>query len=183
MSSVPGESLIRPFHHLGYVVDDLQVAAERFARRVGAGPFLLIEHVPLVDVTYRGAAGRYDHSTAFAQWGPVIVELSQVHEAHPSGLGDFLGARRAPAIGHVAWLVDDLEAESNRLEQSGLPLVHTGSSGPVAAHWHDGESLLGHPVEILRRCPEILGFYSAIGAAARDWDGADPLRPAPAPPS
>jgi hypothetical protein len=38
---------VRPFHHLGYVVDDLERSAERFARDTGAGPFLLIKHVPL----------------------------------------------------------------------------------------------------------------------------------------
>lgn len=170
-----------PFHHLGYVVEDLETAAERFARAAGAGPFLMIERVVLEDVTFDGAPAVYDHSTAFGQWGPVIVEISLIHEARPDGLGAFLGSTHPPAIGHVAWLTDDLEAESARLEQAGLPLRHTGSSGPVAAHWHDGADVVGHPVEVLRRCPEILGFYSAIADASRNWDGSRPLRPAPGP--
>lgn len=128
----------RPLHHLGYVVKDLERGAERFARTVGAGPFLRIEHVPLTDVTYRGGPGRYDHSTAFGQWGPVIVEISQVHDAEPAGLEAFMSAPALPAIGHVAWLVDDLDAESARLQAAGMPIVHTGRSGPVAANWHDG---------------------------------------------
>jgi catechol 2,3-dioxygenase-like lactoylglutathione lyase family enzyme len=173
---------VRPFHHLGYVVDDLERAAERLARDTGAGPFLMIEHVPLERVTYDDAPARYDHSTAFGQWGPVIIEISRIHDAEPAGLRDFFSASPPPAIGHVAWLVDDLKAESDRLQAAGLPLRHTGHSGPVSAHWHDGASVLGHPVEVLRRCPEILGFYTAIGDAARNWDGSRPLRPAPSPP-
>jgi catechol 2,3-dioxygenase-like lactoylglutathione lyase family enzyme len=173
---------VKGFHHLGYVVGDLEAAAERFARAAGAGPFLMIEHVPLSEVTFDGAPAAYDHSTAFGQWGPVIVEISVVHSASPDGLGAFLGSSRPPAIGHVAWLVDDLDAESARLEAGGLPLRHTGHSGPVSAHWHDGASVLGHAVEVLRRCPEILGFYAAIGNASRNWDGSRPLRPAPPPP-
>ncbi len=179
----PGDLLRRPVSHLGYAVDDLHTAAERFGRTMGAGPFLHIEHVPLTDVTFNGEPGRYDHSTAFGQWGPVIVEISQIHEAEPAGLREFFSDRRHPHIGHVGWLVDDLEAESSRLEQAGLPLVHTGNSGPVNARWHDGSSVVGHPVEVLRRCPEVLGFYDAITNAARDWDGSRPLRPAPGPPS
>jgi catechol 2,3-dioxygenase-like lactoylglutathione lyase family enzyme len=173
---------VRPLHHLGYVVEDLPRAAQRFARDTGAGPFLMIEHVALEGTTYDGASAHYDHSTAFGQWGPVIVEISQIHDAQPEGLRAFLGTARPPAIGHVAWLVDDLEAESARLQDAGLPLRHTGHSGPVSAHWHDGASVLGHPIEVLRRCPEILGFYTAIGDASRNWDGSRPLRPAPSPP-
>lgn len=175
--------LRRPFHHIGYVVDDIEAAATRLARTVGAGPFLFIPHVPLHEVTYRDEPGRYDHSTAFGQWGPVIVELSQIHEAEPDGLRQFFSAGRHPTIGHVGWLVDDLEGESTRLTEAGLPLVHTGRSGPVAANWHDGSAVVGHPVEVLRRVPESLGLYRAVAEAALAWDGRDPLRPAPGPPA
>jgi catechol 2,3-dioxygenase-like lactoylglutathione lyase family enzyme len=178
---VTAELLRRPFHHVGYVVDDLESAARGLAAATGAGPFLLIEHVPLAEATYRGAPARYDHSTAFAQWGPVIVEISQIHDAEPPGLRDFFTAGRHPAVGHIAWLVDDLDAESARLESAGLPLVHSGSSGPVRANWHDGSGVFGHPIEVHRSGPELLGFYAAIAAAARDWDGSRPLRAAPVP--
>jgi catechol 2,3-dioxygenase-like lactoylglutathione lyase family enzyme len=180
---VSGDVLRRPLHHVGYVVDDLEASAQRMSAATGAGPFLMLEHVPLADATYRGGPARYDHSTAFAQWGPVIVEISQIHAAEPAELQEFFTTRRPPAIGHVAWLVDDLEAESARLERAGLPLVHSGSSGSVRANWHDGGDLFGHPIEVHRRGVELLGFYETIAAAARDWDGSDPLRPAPPPPS
>jgi glyoxalase/bleomycin resistance protein/dioxygenase superfamily protein len=173
--------LRRPFHHLGYVVNDLEHAARKLAAATGAGPFLMIEHVPLTQTTYRGAPARYDHSTAFAQWGPIIVEISQIHEAEPAGLRDFFSARGHPAVGHIAWLVDDLDAESARLVKDGLALVHSGSAGPVRANWHDGSDVFGHPIEVHRSGPELLGFYKAIAAAARNWDGGRPLRPAPVP--
>jgi Glyoxalase/Bleomycin resistance protein/Dioxygenase superfamily len=172
-----------PFHHLGYVVSDLELAAGRLAAAVGAGPFLHIGHVALTDATYRGGRAHYDHSTAFGQWGPTILEISRIHVAEPPGLRDFFSSAPPPAIGHVAWLTDDLEAESAELERQGLALVHSGASGPVQAHWHDGGPLFGHPVEVLRRCPEILGFYEAIGAASRNWDGSRPLRESPPPPA
>ena len=183
MSPPTPASLQPPFHHLGYVIDDLESAAARLAETVGAGPFLHVGHVVLDAATYRGERAEYDHETAFGQWGPTIVEISRIHSAEPPGLRDFLSSVPPPAIGHVAWLVDDLEAESATLEGRGLALVHTGSSGPVSAHWHDGGPLFGHPVEVLRRCPEILGFYDAIGAASRNWDGSRPLRDAPGPPT
>jgi catechol 2,3-dioxygenase-like lactoylglutathione lyase family enzyme len=174
--------LRRPFHHVGYVVDDLEAAAARLSAATGAGPFLAIEHVPLTEATFRGEPCHYDHSTAFAQWGPIIVEISQIHAAEPLGLRDFMAAGRHPAVGHVAWLVDDLDAESARLSAAGMPVVHTGSSGPVRANWHDGGPVFGHAIEVHRSGPELLGFYELIAGEARGWDGSRPLRPAPAPP-
>lgn len=179
--SATAELLRRPFHHLGYVVDDLEQAASRLASTTGAGPFLMIEHVPLSEVTYRGAPACYDHSTAFAGWGPAIVEISQIHAAEPAGLRDFFTTGRHPALGHVAWLVEDLDAESARLSAAGMPVVHSGGSGPVRANWHDGGAVFGHPIEVHQSGPQLLGFYEVITAAARNWDGSRPLRPAPAP--
>jgi catechol 2,3-dioxygenase-like lactoylglutathione lyase family enzyme len=169
---------VRPFHHIGYVVPDIEDAAKRFAGTLGAGPFLAIGHVPLADATWRGEPAVYDHSTAFGMWGETLVELSQIHEAAPAGLDAFMGRAGAPHVGHAAWLVDDLDDETIRLERLGLELMHTGSAGPVRAHWFDGGTLFGHPIEVLRRCPENLSLYAAVREAATGWDGVGALRPA-----
>jgi catechol 2,3-dioxygenase-like lactoylglutathione lyase family enzyme len=169
-------SVLRPLHHLGYVVHDLPAAVERFSTTTGAGPFFAMEHLAFDEVTYAGAPAVYDHSSAFGRWGDVLVELTVVHDAQPAGLRDALTAPGG-GRGHVAWLADDLEAETARLTGAGLPCFHTGRSGPVSAAWFDGGPLLGHPVEVLQRCPEIMGFYAMVRAAAQDWDGTQPLRP------
>jgi catechol 2,3-dioxygenase-like lactoylglutathione lyase family enzyme len=169
---------VRPFHHIGYVVPDLADAAKRFAHTLGAGPFLSIGHVPLADATWCGEPAVYDHSTAFGMWGETLVELSQIHEAAPADFGAFMGRAGTPHIGHAAWLVDDLDEETTKLEQLGLQLVHTGSAGPVRAHWFDGRALFGHPIEVLRGCPENLALYASVRDAATGWDGIGALRPA-----
>lgn len=165
---------MRP-HHVGYVVDDIPRAVEWAVSVLGAGPFFLIEHVAFDEVTFHGEPAAYDHSSAFGQWGELKLELTVVHSAAPAGLADALGR---PGPGHVAWLAGDLEAETARLTAAGLPLVHTGRSGPVRAHWFDARATLGHHVEVLQRTPELLGFYERIRAAADGWVGADALRPA-----
>jgi hypothetical protein len=169
-------------HHVGYVVEDLRAGVERFARDFGAGPFFTMEHIPFDEATYDGGAAVYDHSSGFGAWGPILVELTQVHDAQPAGLRDALTAP-GRGIGHVAWLADDLEVETDRLTAAGLRPFHTGRTGPVSAVWFDGGDAFGHPVEVLRRGPEVLGFYDVVRSAAEDWDGNDPFRQAPAPPS
>jgi catechol 2,3-dioxygenase-like lactoylglutathione lyase family enzyme len=162
-------------HHIGYVVEDLRAGVERFARDFGAGPFLALEHIELEEVTYDGAPATYDHSSAFAAWGAILVELTQVHAAEPAGLRDALTAPGA-GVGHVAWLADDLDAEVARLEAAGLEPFHSGRGGPARAVWFRGGRVFGHPVEVLQRRDEILGFYATVRAAADGWDGADPYR-------
>jgi hypothetical protein len=154
---------------------------ERFARAHGAGPFFAMEHIPFDQVSYEGGPARYDHSSAFGRWGPMIVELSQVHDAQPDGLRRRLVAPGG-GVGHVGWLADSLERETARLEGLGLTAFHAGRSGPASAVWFDGSPLLGHPVEVLQRRDELLRFYELVRTAGEGWDGADPYRPMTGPP-
>jgi len=168
-------------HHIGYVVDDLRTGVERFGAAFGAGPFFGMEHIAFDEVTFRGEPAVYDHSSAFGQWGPIIVELTQVHDAQPAGLRRSLISPGA-GVGHVAWLADSLEDEISRLGAAGLVPFHTGRTGPASAVWFDGRPVFGHPVEVLRRSEELLRFYAMVHEASVRWDGTDPLRIMTGPP-
>ena len=148
-----------PIHHVGYVVEDLPAAIERFQTQFGAGPFVVMEHLEFDVVTYRGEPAAYDHSSSCGKWGSILVELTQVHDAQPDGLRAALSRR---GIGHVAWLADDLAAETRRLEAAGPTAFHTGRTGPASAVWFDGGELLGHNIEVLQVRDEILGFYEQV---------------------
>jgi hypothetical protein len=169
-------------HHIGYVVDDLPAAAERFAQQSGAGPFYAFEHIAFEVVTYRGEPAVYDHSSAFGQCGPIIVELTKVHDVQPAGLADAF-VKPGAGVGHVGWIADSLDDEAARLEAAGLVPFHTGQTGPVSVVWFDGGPLLGHPIEVLQRREELLGFYAMVKRSAEGWDGSEPLRSTTAPPS
>jgi hypothetical protein len=163
-------------HHVGYVVDDLPTAARDFAKRFGAGPFYAFEHIVFDEVTHRGEPAVYDHSSAFGQCGPIIVELTKVHDVRPAGLADAL-VKPGGSIGHVGWLAESLEDEAARLEAAGLVPFHTGRTGPVSVVWFEGDPLLGHPIEVLQRRDELLGFYDMVRRASEGWDGSEPYRP------
>jgi hypothetical protein len=169
-------------HHVGYVVGDLRSGVERFAAATGAGPFFAMQHMVFDEVTYDSGPAVYDHSSAFAGWGPILVELTQVHDARPAAFADVLAAPGA-GTGHVAWLTDDLPAETERLRARGLIPFHTGRAGPASAVWFTGGEPFGHPVEVLQRAPEIERFYAMVRAAAADWDGrSEPFRVMAGPP-
>jgi glyoxalase/bleomycin resistance protein/dioxygenase superfamily protein len=172
---------VPPIHHIGYVVDDLRAGVERFVHDFGAGPFFGMEHMEFQEVTYMDTPAVYDHSSAFGAWGPILVELTQVHDAQPRAFRDALVAPGA-GVGHVGWLAASLEDETARLQGLGLRPFHTGRTGPASAVWFDGGELFGHPVEVLQEREEILGFYAMVRAAADAWDGSEPLRIMTGPP-
>jgi catechol 2,3-dioxygenase-like lactoylglutathione lyase family enzyme len=175
---------MRPIHHVGYWVDDLDAAVERAVRTLGVGPFLVHRHVTfetfrLADGTEVTDPAYLDHSAAFASWGSVVLELAEIHTCAPT-LHAAYGVRTGH-VGHVSWVVDDLAAESARLEAAGCALIHTASSGEVRVAWHDGGPLFPHPIEVHGAGAPILGMAGRLAALADGWDGADPMRPIAAP--
>src|ERR1700679_1048621 len=132
-----------PITHIGYVVDQIEPSVDWAISTLGAGPFFLISHLKFDTCTFNGQPAEYDHSSAFGQWGKIMVELTVVHGATPQTLADTIGVS-PQRVGRFRVSFDSLEADSADLEAAGMPLFHTGSSGPVAAHWHDGRGLLGH---------------------------------------
>lgn len=173
---------VAPIHHIGYVVEDLKAGVQRFAADFGAGPFFAMEHMVFDEVTFADAPAIYDHSSAFGAWGPILVELTQVHDVQPAGLREALVAPGG-GVGHVAFVVASLHDEVARLQRLGLRPFHTGRTGPASAVWLHGDPLLGHPVEVLQEREEILGFYAMVRGAAMGWDGTDPLRIMTGPPA
>jgi catechol 2,3-dioxygenase-like lactoylglutathione lyase family enzyme len=162
-------------HHVGYVVDDLATGVARFAAAFGIGPFLAIEHMEFDEVTFRGGPAAYDHSSAFAAWGPLLVEITEIHGAEPDGLREAL-TPAGGGLGHLGFLVDSPEETAARLAEFGCEVFHTGRTGPAGASWLSGGELFGHPLELLRRAPQLEGFYARIREEAAAFDGTDLLR-------
>jgi catechol 2,3-dioxygenase-like lactoylglutathione lyase family enzyme len=152
-------------HHVGYWVDDLDSALARWDRELGVGPFQVIEHVPFDSFVLTVGGQRhcdvvFDHSAAFAAWGPVVVELGQVH-----AIDDRLAAAygvAAGAVSHVSWMVPDVAQESARLARRGCRLINTARSGPVSVAWHDGGPLFPHPIELHQHNEVIAGLHDRL---------------------
>ena len=152
-------------HHVGYWVDDLDSALTRWGQDLGVGPFQVIEHVPFEEfvLVVDGQEHRdvvFDHSAAFAAWGPVVVELNQVH-----AIDDRLAAAYglAPgAVSHVSWVVPDVAQESARLARLGCRLINTARSGPISVAWHDGGPLFRHPIEVHQHNDVIAGLHDRL---------------------
>jgi catechol 2,3-dioxygenase-like lactoylglutathione lyase family enzyme len=168
-------------HHIGYWVGDLDTETKRWQRELDVGPFDAIEHVPFDEFTLFDGGQPctsgiiFDHTAAFAAWGPVVVELGQVHAADERLLAAY---KVAPgAISHVSWVVPDLERESARLDRLGCRLINTARTGPIEVAWHDGGPLFPHPIELHQHNDVIAGMHARLAALRNSASASDHSRP------
>lgn len=169
----------RSVQHVGYVVDDIPRAVDRWVALFGAGPFFWLGHDAPFEVSeHRGAPAVFAHSAVIGAWGDTFVELVEIHEAFPDTLAAALiGSSTDPTHpNHIAYAVEDPEGEHARLEALGLSRVWYGKRGPAEISYYDGREQLGHCVEVQRLSEGFTGLFALVGAAAKDWDGSDPLR-------
>lgn len=154
---------------IAYAVADVEAGATAMATRVGAGPFFVRHHPPMLVIDDAGRPGTFHHSSAYGQWGDLQVELVAIHGDDPPP---------PPGIHHVARFADDIDAEVGRLATFGWPLVlDARTPSGIRFVFCDARRDLGHLVELYEPLPGLLALYAGVAAASRGWDGADPVRP------
>jgi methylmalonyl-CoA/ethylmalonyl-CoA epimerase len=117
---------LRGIHHLGVAVRDLDEAVDTYERLFGAE----VEHRAQVEEQGVEAAA-------------VLVGSGRVELLAPLGDGTPVGrflAKRGPGMHHVAYEVDDVQAELDRLAAQGAELIdaepHQGLFGLQVAFVH-----------------------------------------------
>jgi hypothetical protein len=163
---------------LAYKVNDLAAAAAAHHRQFGSGPFVVLRHVALASSQHRGVERPFDHSSAYGQWGSVMVELVVQHNPDPSALHDmFPHGSGKEGLHHAALFVDHLEAAIARFERDGAPLAQLSvTQTGTAFAFVDTRASLGHMLELYEPTAQLTGFYEFVAQAAQGWDGADLLR-------
>jgi hypothetical protein len=163
---------------LAYKVNDLEAAAAAHHRQFGSGPFFVLRHVALASSVHRGVERPFDHSSAYGQWGGVMVELLVQHNPDDSALHDmFPYGSATEGLHHAALFVDDLQAEIARFASEGAPMAQLSvTQTGTAFAFVDTRASLGHMLEMYEPTPELTGFYDFVAAAAQGWDGSDLIR-------
>ena len=161
---------------IAYAVPDVNSAARSWAARSGAGPFFVREHIALTDVVVRGRPGTFDHSSAYGQWGAVMVELVEDHGDGPSPVRDMF-PRDGSGLHHLAFFVENVDAAvEDLLHQGHEQAMSARTASGLVFCFVDTRATLGHMVELYEPNPSLRTFYSTVRAASERWDGADPVR-------
>jgi catechol 2,3-dioxygenase-like lactoylglutathione lyase family enzyme len=154
---------------IAYAVSDVTAAAERFAASTGAGPFFVVQHISVSASRVHGVDAPFDHSSAYGQWGDVMVELVEEHSP-PIVVPD-------SGVHHVAFMVPSLaDAASWCVAQGWAEALWARTRGGQEFVFHDARASLGHLIELYEPSDRLLGFYRTVAAAAVEWDGSAPVR-------
>ena len=158
------------FVQAAYFVEDVYAAAEYWAATWGAGPFLVMEHIPLQNCRYRGESSFVDHSSAYGQYGDLMLELVQQHNPGPSPFRDLYPPGQW-GLHHMARFATDLEAELAAYQQAGFATALQAEAGGLAYAFVDTSSTLGHMTELYQDCQQIRDFYALVAATAKTSNG------------
>jgi len=165
-------------HHYAYVVDDIEATVNRLVEQLGAGPFFLIENVPLENVVSGGEPAEFVHNSAFGCCDGSVIELIEVVSLAPERVeSGFSGAR--PRIQHLGYVVPATEVADLRrsLDERALTQYLSSRLGEAETTLHDASPTLGHDIEIHVDNQGLRDFFSMVSGAAEGWDGSGPLRP------
>ena len=164
-------------HHYAYVVEDIEAIVNRLVDQLGAGPFFLIEGVPLENVLSRGEPAEFAHNSAFGSCGGGAIELIETVSLAPKRVEEgFSGPR--PRVQHVAYVAPPTEVAGLRssLDERGLPQYLSSQFGGVETTLHDASAVLGHDIEIHVDNEGLHDFFGMVRGGAEGWDGSEPLR-------
>ncbi|MDP3673531.1 MAG: VOC family protein [Novosphingobium sp.] len=163
----------QPIRQVAYFCDDVRVAALEHHRQFDSGPYFVAEHIPLRSSVHRGIARELDHTSAYGQWGGVMIEFVQQNSPGPSAFRDLYPEHSGRfGLHHVAVFVDDPDAEATRLAEVGFPtaLRAVMNDGFVFA-FADTWAQYGHMIELYAPVPQLTGFCAMVAEAAKDYRG------------
>lgn len=164
------------FMQICWVVPDIHAAMAHWSRVAGVGPFFYFESLSWNDARYRGK--RWDGapiSAAIAQAGEMQIELVAQHERRPSMFRELV-AEGQSGLHHMALVSDNYDADVAHYRRAGCEVVFSGLMMGNRVCWMDTAPRLGFMVELFEASAMASEAFEMFKAAARDWDGSDPVR-------
>ena len=163
-----------PIFQYAYFVDDIDLAAAKWHKLLGAGPFFAARHHRCDRFHYRGQPIEADVSYAFAYCGETQIQLIAQHDEQPSIYRDMFAAGEE-GLHHIGALVSDFDDELGRIEDMGFETACRLYADGVDAAYLDTRSLIGYFTELHGDPVHILGTFANWKRQHDTWDGRGPL--------
>ena len=157
---------------IGILVENLDASIDSWIRHSGVGPWTVFRNVTL-DGEYRGQPTRVTMHVGLSYQDDVQIELIEATNDAASPYRTDNGERLL-GLHHVARIVDDLDAAVGTAVKGGMELLFTAHNPATRVAYLSAPGQPGQLFEFI--CgPDMRAMCEAGIAAARDWDGADPV--------
>ena len=166
----------RQFVQSCFIVPDIEAAMAEWRRVSDVGPFYVMAHVQPGGGIYRGQPAELEMSCAFAQSGPMQIELIEQHSDAHSVYRDMYPLGTGGFHHFCYWAEGTIAEEVEHFHQRGIEVGYLASFGDLNFGYFDARKELGCFLEVLEREPGTVELFRMIAEAAEAWDGSDPVR-------
>ncbi len=165
-----------PIRQIGYIVRDLDAAMQSWLA-LGIGPWFTMRNLQQRDCRYRGELSEPTTSIAFANSGPMQIELIQQHDDTPSIYREFLDAG-GEGYNQLAWWATDFDTVMEKARAAEWPVVWSGGTrGTVRFAYFALDPEISTVIEVMELNDASQGLADLVASAAEQWDGiTDPIR-------
>ena len=164
-----------PIVQVAYFVEDIEAAAKQMHRTFGAGPFFVLKNIELQSGVHRGDDCRFIHSSAYGQWGEIMMELVQQESEGPSPFRDLYEDGQS-GLHHLATIVPDQQQAYASYRAAGYEVATIAvTSGGTEFAFIDAIEELGHFIEVYEESETLREFYKMVQAASIGWQGTNLL--------
>ena len=146
-----GKVVLPPVSQVGIVVKDIEKTAEYYYTTFGIGPFS-IQEVKMEGVMLRGRPITAKIKVAFAQSGPVQIEIIQPLEGE-NIYTEFLDSK-GEGLHHLRFRVNDLDGIVAELAKQGIEPIFNLKMPRVSVAYLDSDKIGGVIFELSQRTPE-----------------------------
>jgi methylmalonyl-CoA/ethylmalonyl-CoA epimerase len=139
--------VLPPVSQVGIVVRDIEKTAAFYYSTFGVGPFAIVPEVKFEGVILRGSPTNAKIKVAFAQSGPLQIELIQPLEGE-NIYTEFLDTK-GEGLHHLGFQVDDFDSMLAEFKSKGIEPVFWLNLGWMAFAYLNTETIGGVMFELL----------------------------------
>ena len=160
-----------PVRQIAYFVPDVRAAARAHSALFGSGPYYVADNVPLTRAVHRGEPRVLDHSSAYGQWGEVMIEFCQQNNPGPSAFHDvYPEGEGREGLHHVALFVDSIDDAVAALAAQGHEVaLDAAMTDGFRYVFVDTTAKYGHMLELYEPTESLTGFYAMVRGTAGDF--------------
>jgi methylmalonyl-CoA/ethylmalonyl-CoA epimerase len=158
--------LFSDFVQIGVIVQNLDQTITVLSELLGIKPWRVVPWPPEgrtdMNRVYHGEPGDYSARMAFAELGPIELELIQPVTG-ASIWADFL-AEHGPGLHHIRFNVPEMEPVIAYFADLGIEVTQSASGIRPGTAWaiFDTERLIGFTIEVMRAVPGTSGRTPAL---------------------